>query len=147
MDNINAVIQEAAERLRIMHLHPNVLKEFKKDGTRYYSERSLIGRQVCGILYWLRNRPEWMKKIREIEEKRNIYVYAAIHEYASFGELLTLLYVSNYECSWADDRRRLETTYKFGHEVHAYTWNISEDFVEPGFIGIRSVGGGLIRTF
>ena len=90
MENINAVIQEAAERLRIMNLHPNVLKEFQKDGTRYYSERSIVGRQVCGILYWLRNRPEWMKKIRELEEKRNIFVYAAIHEYASFGELLTL---------------------------------------------------------
>ena len=52
--------QEAIERLKILNLHPNVLSEFKADGTIYYSER--INEQMRGILYWLSNNDEYVKK-------------------------------------------------------------------------------------
>ena len=72
--------QEAIERLKILQeefiVHKNVLKEFKQDETIYYSEN--LGGAFSGILYWLRNKEEFVKKVKEIEEKRKIYVYHCI---------------------------------------------------------------------
>ena len=53
--------QEAKKRLEILeklyNLHPNVLKEFKKDGTVYYSEH--INSFQSGILYWINNNQKY----------------------------------------------------------------------------------------
>lgn len=138
--------QEAIERLKILQeefiVHKNVLKEFKQDETIYYSEN--LGGAFSGILYWLRNKEEFVKKVKEIEEKRKIYVYHCIlNHYKEFGDVLTMLYVSEDEEFWEYEREELKDGY-----ASAYVWNISfEHYSEFGDIGIVGVNGGLVRRY
>ena len=125
--------KEAIERMKMLKLHPNPIVEFKDDGLLNFSER--------GILYWIDNE-DWMEKIREIEEEYNILVYHAILNHAEFGELLSLLYVSDSEDEWEFDRSDLLDGYIF-----AYVLNLDEPtYSEFGGITVKSRFGGLVRT-
>ncbi|MBR5355898.1 MAG: hypothetical protein IK121_03145 [Lachnospiraceae bacterium] len=133
--------KEAEARLSMLDLHPDVLNLFKKEGKLYYSERTPLG----GILYWLDNKPDWVKLVKDVEEEMDILVYTATHEYTSFGECLCLLYVSSDEDSWEYDREDLDV--KGEKYPMAFVLNLSEPaFSEFGSIGIIERGGGLIRT-
>lgn len=144
---LQKMFQEATWRLRLLRFEGSVPRDFQKSHTVYYSERGQIGKNAYGILYWVKNHPEWLEKIREIEQKRNILIYHAIHTYTAFGECLDLLYVAAYPEGWEADRKNITGPMcSYGYEVNAYTWNITQDFVEFGRIGIRERGGGLIRT-
>ena len=135
---------EAINRLAMLQMHPDVLKSFKKD-VLYYSERSPLG----GILYWLDNNPEWPKIVSDLEEEHNILVYHATHERTEFGELLDLLYVSSYEEEWAMDRDNIREAATQNGQFFpiAYTVNLSDPLMsEFGSVGMRAVGGGLVRT-
>ena len=124
--------KEAIERMKLLKLHPNPIVEFKDDGVLNFSER--------GILYWIDE--EWMEKIREIEEEYNILVYHAIHNYTEFGELLSLLYVSDHRDEWEVDRADMEYGYVF-----AYVINMDDPVCsEFGGITVKSRFGGLVRT-
>ena len=136
---------EAIERLKILQneygVHPNVLKEFKADETIYYSET--INKFFAGVLYWLHNKDEFVAKVKEIEEKRNIYVYHCILTHTNFGDLLTMLYISENENYWNDERKELKDGY-----AGAYVWNMSFELdSEFGDVGIAGANGGLIRRY
>jgi hypothetical protein len=142
---INLQKQEAIERLKILeseyNLHKNVLKEFKEDGTIYYSEN--FGGFYNGILYWLRNKQDFVNKVKEIEETRNIFVYHCILNHTNFGDLLTMLYVSSDIEYWKDEKEQL----KNDAYTYAYVWNMSLELdSEYGIVGIAGVNGGLTRT-
>lgn len=127
--------QEALVRLRTMNLHPNVVNEFEKENLVYYSD-------PMGILYWVDNNPEYVKLIKEFEEKYNAYVYHCILSHTQFGELLSMLYVSDYEEEWEDDRQDLKDGYPY-----AYVSNITDPWCsEIGGIGIKEQWGGLVRV-
>lgn len=137
--------QEAIKRLEILEneylLHKNVLKEFKQDETIYYSET--FNKLFSGILYWLRNKDEFIEKVNEIEEKRNIYVYHCILTHTAFGDLLTMLYVSNDEEFWDFEKEQLQDGYS-----SSYVWNMSFE-LDSGFgdVGINGVNGGIVRRY
>lgn len=136
---------EAIKRLEILEkeymLHKNVLKEFKADETIYYSET--INKFFAGVLYWLHNKDEFVEKVKEIEEKYNIYVYHCILTHTNFGDLLTMLYISENEEYWNDEREQLKDGY-----VGAYVWNASFELdSEFGDVGINGVNGGLVRRY
>ena len=58
--------QEVIERLKILQrnylVHKNVLKEYKENETIYYSEN--FSGYMQGILYWLRNKPQYEDKVK-----------------------------------------------------------------------------------
>lgn len=125
---------------KLFKVHPNVLKEFKQDGTVYYSER--INKKFDGILYWLRNKPEYVKEVRKIEKKYNIYVYHCILMHTRYGDWLTMLFVSNDTENWAQEKSDLMVGYP-----QAYVSDFTEINSEFGTIQILGVNGGLKRVY
>lgn len=125
--------QEAIKRMRMLNLHTNTINEFEKDDVINLSENG-------GILYWL---DETQRKIVEkFEEKHKAVVYHVIRSFTEFGELLSLLYVSNDSSEWGWDNEDI----KFG-TILAYVKNLDDDFCsEFGSIGIKSQFGGLMRV-
>ena len=149
MENIelrNRQKQEAIKRLEILEkeylVHKNVLKEFKQNETIYYSEN--LGGAFSGILYWLHNKKDFVEKVKEIEKKRNIYVYHCIlNHYRDMGDVLTMLYISEDESFWEYEREELKDGY-----ASAYVWVMSfEHYSEFGNIGINGINGGLVRRY
>ena len=134
--------QEAIKRLKILEevyqLHPNVLKEFKQDGTVYYSEQ--VNSMYRGILYWLRNKPKYVQAVKNVEEKYNIFVYHCILHYTEFGDWLSMLYVSDTPDNWQDEKLELKSGTPF-----AYVYTFDEFSSEFGPIEIASASGGLTR--
>ena len=136
---------EALERLKILQkeymLHKNVLDEFKKDKTIYYSEN--FGGFYSGILYWLHNRTDFVNIVKEIEEKRNIYVYHCILNHYRDVDVLSMLYVSADKEFWEDEKNQL----KDDGYVGAYLYNFYT-IEDNGFgnILITGVNGGLDRV-
>ena len=80
--------QEALERMKLLSLYPNIIREFEKDGIVNMSENG-------GFLYWLDD--EQKEFVSDFEEENNALVYHVIHNYTEAGEMLTFLYVSDYE--------------------------------------------------
>ena len=135
--------QEAITRMEMLGLYEEVIRDFAQTGRLYYSERS----PFCGVLFWLDEKPEWMKLVREFEKEYNAVVYHATSERTEFGDLLSLLYVSAQEDEWDmdyDDIDRMKVT----HVAYpmAYVINLTDpDLSEFGTIGVEQKGGGLIR--
>ncbi len=141
----NLQMQQAIERLEILEkeylLHENVLKEFKEDGTIYYSEN--LGGAFSGILYWLENKNEYVEKVRKIEEERNIFVYHCILNHTIDGDLLTMLYISEYQDEWEYEKNDLKNGC-----IDVYVCNLSRDIdSEFGSVQITCVNGGLVRVY
>lgn len=124
---------EALKRMEMLKLHENVIDDFKEIALLNQSE-------LGGILYWVEGEME--KKIREWEEQTGNLVYHVIHDYTEFGELLSLLYVSQYEDEWETDREDIQDGYAL-----AYVMNLTDDWCsEYGSISIRPQWGGVVRT-
>lgn len=125
--------QEAIKRMKMLGLYPTVIEEFEQENKLNLSE-------CQGMLYWLTDKQQQV--VKAFEQKYNSVVYHVIHTFTEFGELLTLLYVSDYEDEWEYDNDDLEQGYPC-----AYVVNLDDDICsEFGGIGIRPVNGGLIRT-
>ena len=126
--------EEALKRMKKLKLHPNPIREFKKEGKLNASER-------MGALIWLTE--EEQEKVREFEEEYGGLVYHVIHQYTNIGELYSYLYVSKYEEEWHIDNTDLD----YGQAL-AYVYNASDPILsEIGTIGIKPCAGGVIRTF
>jgi hypothetical protein len=137
--------QECIERLKIMEsnfgLHKNCRKEFEKDDTLYYSERTRLG----GILYWVNNRDDLRKKVEEFEGQHNVKVYFCLITYTEFGELFDMLYVSNGEDDdeyWEEEKQMLKEGY-----VISNCRNLTDDMLSDfGEIMIKGMSGGIVRV-
>ena len=125
--------QEALNRMRMLDIYSPAIKEFEKENIINKSEHG-------GILYWLDENEQNI--VKEFEEKYNAVVYHIIHNYTEFGELYSLLYVSEHK------EERDHHNHDLKHKMaFAYVKNIDEDsFSEFGSIGIKSQFGGLVRT-
>lgn len=129
--------EEALRRLKTLKLHPNVVKEFEKEGRLYYSETQL------GTLYWMDNQKEYVQAIQEFEERTGHLVYFGILTHMEFGKCLSLLYVSDYQDDWRRETPDLEEGI-----VPVYVVNLNDDYCsEFGNIGFKPRFGGLIRTW
>ena len=134
--------QEAIERLQILQqvykVYPNVLKEYKQDGTVYYSER--VNKVYDGILYWLNNKSKYVEAVKEIENKYNIFIYHAILNHTEYGPWLSMLYVSSEPEEWEDEKSELKSGIPY-----AYVYTSDELSSEFGPIEIAGINGGLTR--
>jgi len=126
---------EALKRIKALRLHPNVAKEFEKDGTINFSEPPLGG------LFWATD--EDMERIRDFEARYDVLVYTGIRSYTNIGKMDSYLFVSDHKEEWATDNDDLKND-----EVLAYVYNRDmPDCSEMGYIGIKSlITGGLVRT-
>lgn len=136
--------KEALEQLKILQsefgLKDTVIKEFEQKDTVYYSED--IAPNYSGILYWISNKEEYVNAIKKFEEKHNALVYHAILNYTIFGTILTLLYVSEDQSVWEEDRENLQDGLPLVYCVNLEDDNCSEF----GGIQIEGKNGGIIRV-
>lgn len=133
--------QEVIKRLQILEkqfkVHKNVLKEFKSEGLVYYSDN--IGGIFNGILYWVNNNKDYVDHIKSIEDLYNIKVYHCILKHYTFGDILSMLYVGNYEEDWEQEREDLKNGIPM-----VYGDNLEDEFMsEFGYSKITGINGGL----
>ena len=137
---------EAIERLKILQrnylVHKNVLKEYKENETIYYSEN--FGGYMQGILYWLKNKDEFVNIVKNIEEKRNIYVYHCIlNHYRDDGDVLTMLYISADGEFWKEEQKELKDGCPCCY-VYSFSFPVFSEF---GSVEITGVNGGINRLY
>lgn len=125
--------QEAIERMKMLKIYSQAIKEFEKENVINVSEHG-------GILFWLDD--EQQEMVKKFEEKYNAVVYHVIHNYTEFGELYSLLYVSQHENEWDYDKDDIKHNIALCYVVNKN----EENFSEFGSIGIRPQFGGVIRT-
>lgn len=125
--------QEAIERMKMLKIYSQTIKEFEKENVINVSEHG-------GILFWLDD--EQQEMVKRFEEKYNAVVYHVIHNYTEFGELYSLLYVSQHENEWDYDKDDIKHNIALCYVVN----KDEENFSEFGSIGIRPQFGGVIRT-
>ena len=133
---------ESIERLKILEkkfgLLPTVRKEFEKDGTLYYAERSMLG----GILYWVHNEDKYVEIVKKFEKEHNTKVYFCLLTYTEFGTLFDMFYVSSDKSVWEEDREDLESGLSL-----VYCENLDEEmFSEFGSIAFKGMSGGIVRV-
>ena len=125
--------QEAIERMKMLDIYAQAIKEFEKEDVINVSEHG-------GILFWLDD--EQQEMVKQFEEKYNAVVYHVIHNYTEFGELYSLLYVSQHENEWDYDKDDIKHNIALCYVVN----KDEENFSEFGSIGIKPQYGGVIRT-
>ena len=132
--SMEAMKAEALERMKLLKLHQNPVREFQNEGKLNLSER-------FGALFWLNEEQE--KLVRDWESKTGYLVYHVIHTRMEFGDTLSLLYVSTFQEEWAKDRENIRDG-----EALAYVMNLDDDICsEYGYIGIKPMFGGVIREW
>lgn len=124
---------EAIQRMKMLKMHENPIREFEKDDVLNKSEHG-------GMLYWLDDKEKEL--VKKFEQKYNVLVYHVIHNYTDIGEMFSMLYVSDEQEEWEYDHEDLQSGY-----ACAYVINLDDDWCsEFGSIGIRTQFGGLVRT-
>ena len=125
--------QEAIERMKMLKIYSQAIKEFEKENVINVSEHG-------GILFWLDD--EQQEMVKRFEEKYNAVVYHVIHNYTEYGELYSLLYVSQHENEWDYDKDDIKHNIALCYVVN----KDEENFSEFGSIRIRPEVGAVIRT-
>ena len=123
---------EAIKRMRKLKVISGAIEQFKEDGQIMVCEN--------GFLYWLND--EQKKMVDDFEEEYGGLVYMVIHNMTEFGELYSMLFVSQHESEWEMDWEDLEDSISM-----AYVKNVTDDFCsEFGCISIANRFGGIIRV-
>lgn len=126
--------QEALARMKLLKLHPNVIKEFKEEDKLNYS----MG--MHGILYWTTD--EIGEVVQKFKNQTGYLVYHVIHNNTEIGRMLTLLYVSTEMEEWSADKQDIQDGCPL-----AYVENLTyPDCSEFGSVGVKSLNGGVVRT-
>lgn len=124
--------KEALKRMNMLKLSSHCISAFR-NGEVWESEG-------LGALYELNDKEkEILKEFNQ--NNQECLVYHIIHNKFEFGECYTILFVSNYEEEWEQDKEDINNNIAF-----VYVKNIDyEDCSEFGTIALRSSFGGLIR--
>lgn len=128
----NKIINEAIERMKLLHMSSQCINAFKK-GKVWESEG-------YGALYEVNEKEQ--KIIDDFEKENEGYkVYHMIHNVFQFGECYSILFVSTDESEWEQDREDIKDNYIF-----VYVKNITYDYCsEFGSVAVRPQIGGLLR--
>lgn len=124
---------EVLERMKLLKLHPNIIKEFEDENKLNRSEYGY------GILFWLEEHEQQL--VDEFQNKHKDYlVYHVIKtETRDFGTVYDLLYVTPYEDDWTLEREDLKNNLVMSYSV--------TEFAECGLIKIKCINGGLARVY
>lgn len=124
----------------MLKLMDNVVKEFEEKGKLYYSER--LNQMFNAVLYWVDNNKEWSNLIEEFERKWSVMVYHCQLTHTTFGDILSLLYVTKDEEEWEQDRQDIKDGIAYAKCI-----NLSDETLSDyGYIGIKSSMGGIVRV-
>lgn len=145
MANIDTLKQqqktEALDRMKTLRIMGSVCNDFRISDRVYYSERQ--NAIFDGILYWLDNKPEYIKIKNDFEKEYGALVFHAQLSHTTLGDMLTLLYVSKTKSEWRDDRKLLANG-----EAYAYVYNLSDpNLSEIGIVGVAPKNGGVTRLY
>lgn len=141
---------EALERMRMLNILGKVRNDFRLSGRVYYSERQ--NKFFDGILYWLDNEPRYIGIKKAFEKQTGALVYHAQVTHLVDGDMLSLLYVSPNQSEWNLDREDIKNGQAVAHCImlEGSTDEVCEEdeyFAESGYIGIKSVNGGITRLW
>ena len=121
--------KEAITRMKLLKLHPNIIKEF--------SNKGILNLSLNAALHYLNE--EELARVQEFEQEYGGLVYHVIQN----RQMLSFLYVSKHQEEWEFDRSDL----KEGCPI-AYVANLTDESCsEFGSIGIKSCGGGVLRIY
>ena len=119
--------EEAISRMKMLKLHPNIIKEFSNEG--------ILNLSLNAALYYLNDKQ--LARVQEFEQQYHTLVYHVIQN----GQMLSFLYVSQHTEEWEYDRSDLKEGYPF-----VYVANLTDEICsEFGHIEIRPCVGGVIR--
>lgn len=125
---------KAIEIMKQLEIYIPYIQDFEKENIVCYFEN------FAG--FWTFQNEELEQKIKVFEKERNAVVYAVTHEYTTFGECYSFLYVPDYKEDWDF----IIQSNNNNHIVLAYVWNKDfEENSECGDICIHSFGGGIRR--
>ena len=140
MENYDIRLEQKEKALSILK-QLNVFKDFrdalnKKDWTTMFEH---------GIGYWSFQYEDLTNKIKEIESKHGVYVYAITHEFLEFGEIYDFLIIPKEKNEWNDLVSKFDNNQYY---AFAYCWNKTDDNCsEFGDIVVTNRFGGLVRTY
>ena len=129
--------QKAVELMQKLDIFKPYIEGFKLEGWTCMFE--MYGG------YWTHQYDELEAKIKEIEEKYGLTVYAVTHDLTECGEMYSMLIVPQDDEDWDDlveDTIKDNTFY-----IYSYVWNKDiEEFSEFGTICVESEFGGIQRV-
>ena len=119
--------------MKLLHLHPNVIREFEKEQRLNKSESPL------GLLYWLTD--DEIKLVKKFEqEHQDLSVYHILKSFTrDYGIVYDLLYISKDEEKWETDRENIKDDLVMSRTLTADA--------ESGLIKIKCINGGIVRAF
>ena len=127
------VKDEAIKRMKLLQLHPNVIKEFQDENKLNKSE---YGK---GILYWIKDEEQQLVNEFQNEHKGYLVYHIIKTETVDLGTVYDLLYVAPYEDEWSSEREELKDNW-----IYSYT---ATEFAECGPIKVKCINGGLARVY
>lgn len=126
----------AIQCLKKLDIYKPYIRKFEKDGTPMFFER-LTG-------YYLPHEVVLQAKVKEVQEKNDVLVYAVTHEWLEFGECWSMLCVTKNTQSV--DECIMDTLHPDTFYANSYVWNLDhEDCSEFGDIVINTSGGRIRR--
>lgn len=129
--------QEAVRRMKALDYFDLSIKEFEKFG------KVMINEPPVGAHYYIDEDEELVRKIKELEERDNILVYAVVRKFYKEGTMDSFLFVEDYEEEWEYFDEDLPSGI-----IMSYTFNrFDPGCSEYGSIGFRkTIAAGLERT-
>lgn len=125
------VKDEAIERMNLLQLHKNVIKEFQ-------DENRLNKSESFGILYWLTDEEQQLVNDFEKEHEGYLVYHIIKTNTVDMGIIYDLLFVSIFEDDWPLEREELKDNIVMSYSV--------TPFSEIGSICIKQKNGGLARV-
>lgn len=125
------MLEEAIKRMKMLKLHPNVIREFKEEHKLNRSESKL------GLLYWLTDAEQEIVTDFENTHKGSMVYHVIKTLTQDFGVVYDLLYLTEDKEDWKIDQKYLKNNLVLSFTV--------TQFAESGYIQIKKANGGLIR--
>lgn len=133
--------QEAISRMQQLRIMPKVIDSFRRNNCVFFSERQ--SQMFNAVLYRLDNNEEWEKAVKDFEKEYGVIAYHCQLTHFEFGDVLSVLYVSNNEEDWPREREDLKDGY-----IMVKCFEVSYDNAydsDMGYIQVRPSLGGITR--
>ena len=126
----------AIQCLKKLGVYGPYVEKFEKEDIPMFCER-LTG-------YYLPHELVLQAKVKEVQEKNDVLVYAVTHEWLEFGECWSMLCV--YKNSKSLDDCIMDTVHSDTFFVNSYVWNLDQEhFSEFGDVVINTYDGRIRR--
>jgi len=126
----------AIQCLKKLGVYGPYVEKFEKEDIPMFYER-LTG-------YYLPHELVLQAKVKEVQEKNDVLVYAVTHEWLEFGECWSMLCV--YKNSKSLDDCIMDTVHPDTFFVNSYVWNLDQEhFSEFGDVVINTYDGRIRR--